>query len=65
VKSSDFSTSTFLCLVCEDQLLAQVRQWATIRAHDMAQQAIARQRSTSSLLNQVRRTTPGRAALSR
>lgn len=63
VKRSEFSVHTFLCLTCEDLLLKQVRQWATLRAHDVAQQAIARQRATPSLLNRVRREQSGRPEL--
>lgn len=63
VKRSEFSLATFLCLTCEDLLLRQVRQWATWRAHDLAQQAIARQRATSSLLHRVRRGQAGRPEL--
>jgi hypothetical protein len=63
VKRSEFSTNTFLCLTCEEMLLAQVRRWATFRAHDMAQRAVAQQRATPSLLNRVRREHDGRPQL--
>lgn len=63
VKPSEFSVHTFLCLDCEGLLLRQVRQWATLRAQELARQAIARQRGTSSLLHRVRREQSSRPEL--
>lgn len=63
VKPKDFSVHTFLCLTCEDLLLKQVRQWATWRAHDLAEQAKAKQRATGSLLHRVRRENASRPEL--
>lgn len=55
VKASEFSTATYLCVQCEEQIAAQIRQWATQRARDVARGVIDRQRATTSLLPQLGR----------